>query len=203
MKNPVTSLLVACLVTYLTGCVEPGGGTLTGRLWDSELAANHDGPNTPPDLMVAQSNKRHDFLVQYDEQRDKDGRIKHRAYWLYANEPRIKKGEKPSFVKPADVGDLQPMTVETNSVASFPATTYPESGAVLLTDQRTFTLSADGEDLGTFMLPSYRDAASRAKVVALTPVAAAGDAAWGIGTVAAVAGVIVWEGLASGDTVIP
>lgn len=197
MKQAVTWLLIICLVPWFTGCAEPGGQSITGRLYSSDLAANHNGPSDSPNLRISRSEERKDFLVEYDEQRDSDARIDHRAYWLYASQPRIEKGKRPHFVDPAKAGALMPVSVESTAVTNSIVFSSAPAGAVLLADHRHFTLVFDREDLGQFTLPSYPDPVSRAKVAALAPFAAAGDVTLDVGMIAGVAAVIAWWGLAT------
>ena len=202
MKHVVAWVLMICLAPFLTGCADLADKSLTGRLWSSDLASNHNAPNESPNLRISQSADHKDFLVQYDEQRDKDAKIDHRAYWLYANQQRIVQGKKPHFVDPGKAEHLESVPVETNSVSDLLMTSSPKTGAVLLSDGRHFTLAADGRGLGTFQMPTYHDPADRAKLVALTPMAAAGDAAIGVGVVVVIVGPIVWQGLAFSGTTI-
>jgi hypothetical protein len=189
MKRFITWLLIVCLAPFLTGCEDLADKSLTGKVWNN-LAANHDGPAPDPNLKIFQAPDRKDFLVQYDEARDRNATIKRRAYWLYASERRVEKGKKPHFVNPHKADRLQAVKVETNSVPDAIVDSALPTGAVLLFDHRHFTLVSNGSDLGTFYLPAYGDGASRAQLVVLTPVAVVGDTVIVLVIVGAVAGVI-------------
>lgn len=196
MKRLITWLLIACLAPFLTGCEDLGGDSLTGKLW-SDMAANHIGPAPDPNLKISEARDRKDFLVQYDETRDRDQSVKRRAYWLYANESCLEKGKKPHFVNPRQAARLQAVLVETNSVPDMVRDSTARTGAVLLSDHRHFTLVANGGDVGTFGLPVYADRTSRTELVALTPVTVLGDTVVVVAAVAMVAGVVYLSAWAS------
>jgi hypothetical protein len=198
MKSLITWLFILCLMPFLTGCEDLGGNSLTGKLW-SDMAANHNGPAPDPNLKISQTRDRKDFLVQYDEVRDRDSSAKRRAYWLFASKRRLEKGKKPHFVNPRQANGLQAVLVETNSVPDAVEDSAARPGAVLLSDHRHFTLVADGGEVGTFCLPVYADRTSRAELVALTPVTVLGDTAVVVGAVAAVVGLVYLSAWASNN----
>ncbi len=187
MKSLITWLLVVCLLPVLTGCQGLSDQSLTVHLWDN-LAANHNGPTPYPNLKISQDSK--DFLVQYDEIRDKNAHVTRRAYWLYASEHRVEKGKRPQFVNPHLADRLQAVTVETSSVPDAIVDSSTPTGAVLLSDHRHFTMMANGNSLGTFCLPTYADGKSRAELAALTPLTVTVDTAVVAAEVGTVVGVI-------------
>ena len=201
MKNFITWMLIACLLPHLTGCADLADKPLTARLWSSDLASNHNGPMPNPNLQVSSAKDHKDYLVQYEEQRDRDAKIKRRAYWLYANQSRINAGKKPKFIDPPKVGELQAIPVETNAVVDVSITNAVPVRVVLLSDQRHFTIIANGAEVGSFVLPAYADSTSRAELIALTPVTVVTDAAIGVAIVAVAAGCIyLWACAQNGGT---
>ena len=189
MKSFLTWLLIACTLPFLSGCEELADQSLTTHLWNN-LSANHNGPTPSPNLKISEDARRQDFLVQYDEIRDKNAHVTRRAYWLYASGRLAEKGRKPHFVNPHLADSLQAVTVETNSVPDAIVNSAAPTGAVLLSDNRHFTLVANGADLGTFTLPTYADSQSRAELIAFTPATIMVDTAVVAAEVGVVAGVI-------------
>ena len=189
MKSFITWLLVVCLLPFLTGCEGLSDQSLTVHLWDN-LAANHNGPTAYPNLKISQAADHKDFLVQYDEIRDKNAHVTRRAYWLYASQRRVEKAKRPQFVNPHLADRLQAVAVETSSVPDAIVDSAAPTGAVLLSDHRHFTLTANGANLGTFCLPTYADGKSRAELAALTPLMVTVDTAVVAAEVGTVVGVI-------------
>lgn len=189
MKCFLNWLLIVCTLPFLTGCQELADQSVTAHLWDN-LSANHNGPTPSPDLKISQDARRQDFLVQYDEIRDKNGHITRRAYWLYASDRRAEKGKQPHFVNLHEADRLPTVQVETNSVPDAIVNSAAPTGAVLLSDRRHFTLVANGTDLGTFCLPIYADRQSRAELIAFTPATVMVDTAVVAAEVGVVAGII-------------
>lgn len=175
MKTLTAWLLIACLTPYLTGCENLADISLTGRLWSGDLAYSHNQPTPYPNLQVSQAPK--DYLVQYDEEQDRTAKIRRRAYWLFANEARLEKGEKPRFVSPHKANGLPLVPTETNTVAGGSAAGPPPTMVVLLPDQRHFTLVSNGSVAGTYYLPAYGGGLSKTTLVVLTPLAVIGDVA--------------------------
>lgn len=200
VKTFISWMLVVCVMPMLTGCDTLREESLTGRLWSSDMATDHDGPAPYPNLQLAQAADHKDVLVQYDEVRDRDAVIRRRAYWLHASEARIAAGKKPRFVDPRKAAKLEPISVETNGAAASLPAASPQVRAVLVSDQRHFILIANGNESGTFFLPAYRDGLSRTELVAVTPLAVLGDAAICTTIVALVVGVLYLEGAANDPT---
>src|SRR5581483_11000751 len=162
MSRMTAWLVIVCLVPYLTGCEDLADHSLTGRLWSSDLATvDVNTPAPYPHLELSAARDQKDYLVQYDEYRDKDATIRRRAYWLYANQTRIEAGKKPHFVNPKVATGLPvilvetnlvsvpgatagaPETIQTNIVSRAVATNGVVIKVVLQSDQRHFTLYAN------------------------------------------------------------
>jgi len=169
VKRGVSALLIVCLMPWMTGCE-----SLTGRLWSSDLGENDYQAAPEPDVKLSQTPDQKDVLVQYDEMRSKDAKIRHRAYLLYANEAIITSGKKPRFLTAKAAGKIQcaPLTI------SF-ATNLSTVGdltlrVVLAEDKHHFTLASNGRAIGTYQLPDYTQHNAWAQV-ALTPATVTGD----------------------------
>ena len=168
-KRWISYAVVFCLMPWMTGC-----DSLTGRLWGRDLGENDYQAAQEPDLKLSQTPDRKDVLVQYDEMRDKDAKIRHRAYFLYADDEIIKSGKKPRFLTAAAASKVQgaPLTI------GYATNLSPAGGmtlrAVLAEDKHHFTLVSNGSEIGTYQLPDYTRHNPCAQV-ALTPAAVTGD----------------------------
>jgi hypothetical protein len=165
--------LMLCLLPPLTGCEALKEQSLTGRLWNNDLLIDHYEPSTNANLKLFQGPGRREVLVQYDEEREKDGAIRHRAYLLMANEAKVEKFKKPRFVKPGWVDSLEPIPLQAADAAQ--ANPTPVVWAKPSSDGYSFTLVKDGWESRPYRLPVYRDKLSEMKRVLLTPPAAAVD----------------------------
>src|SRR5687767_10365773 len=73
----------------LCGCVTP-------KLWEDKAFDGFNTPASPANVQVFKCES--DWLVQYDEVNEDSGRIQRRAYFLYANDERVRKRKAPDFV---------------------------------------------------------------------------------------------------------
>ena len=176
-----------CLVSCLTGCDSIKDYTVTGHLWDNNALINHRQPSTNVNnIRLYQNVGSDDVLVQYDEERERNGAIKRRAYFLNANNFRVDSLRKPRFtrLREANGMELIPSAIETSAGSN----TAAGIRATLATDGGGFTLYRNGKEVGSYRLPTYPDGMSEAKRLLLTPPAVTADAAiW-----ASIGGAIVW-----------
>src|ERR1700722_17327442 len=89
-RIPLLALLVAGAIPLLTGCA-------TNALWEDARNDKYQ-PSHPANLEIFQRGKDNEVLVVYDDQRLKTGAIHRRAYFLSANEDRVRCGRRPIFV---------------------------------------------------------------------------------------------------------
>ncbi len=190
IKTTITWVVVACLVPFLTGCEGLSDYSLTGRLWESDRALDHSGPAPHPNLQLYQTSNHKDFLVLYDEEHDNDGVIKRRAYLLKANERRIETGRSPRFIKVRNMDRLEAVSVGTDSLVETNGTRDAGFRVVLKSDERHFTLLADGGEIGSFYLPVYVNKGDRTWRIMMTPLAVTGDVAIYATLTAAVLGLV-------------
>jgi len=181
MKTPITWVLLACLVPYLTGCAEMMDNylpdhTLTGRLWDSETGGHHYEPANPPELALYQDPGHGDILVVYNEVDHKTGAILRRSYLLDANQDRIVAGKKPHFLDVPATTRLEPIPLETNSLPAA-ATNDLQLWGVISPIGGDFTLISNGQVIGPCRLPVYGEGGNHAERILLTPVTVVGDVA--------------------------
>ena len=144
-----SGILLIAFSLGLCGCV-------TATLWEKKAFDGFNEPAHPANLQV--SRYTNDWLIQYDEVSEDFGRIRRRAYFLYANDEKVRGHKQPDFVK--------------RPVAT--------SGAVraVISDSRGEFTVYDGDLLvGTYELPVYPKPSGRAKQILLTPFTVVADAA--------------------------
>jgi len=177
-------LLTACLVPGLTGCRELNDWPLTYRLWDDRAFARFNEPADNPHLQLFQSARTNDVLVQYDEVREKNEKVRRRTFFLNPNLERLEGGKKPRFVRSSQADNLQPIPL----VSELPAFDNSHRLIVVVSSHgHAVTLRDQGRELASFSLPVYETAGGKVERVILTPVAATCD----VVIVGVVAGVIV------------
>lgn len=182
---------MAGALMFVTGCQTGGHDTLTGGMWDSDVAFNHSGPAASPNLNLYQVPNQQDFLVMYDEEHDGNETITRRAYLLWANQKRVEEERKPHFLEKPKLDGLQAVSVETNSTAAMSSTNAAALRAVLLADLKHFKLISDGREIGIFRLPTYVNNGDRAWRIAVTPVTVAADVTFYTAATVAVLGAVV------------
>ncbi len=184
-------LLVASLL-FMTGCETAREYTLTGALWNSPDLRGFREPAAEPNLQLFRTAHRHDVLVRYDEEREKNGVIERRAYFLLANRKRIEARRKPHFVNAALADTMIPIPL----THSTPVPTNPPPGALLgatRTRQRhQFMLHVEGHAPVTYQLPVYPDSSGQTGRILLTPLTVVGDVViWG-SVIGIGLGLVIW-----------
>ena len=157
--------LLVLLAAFGGGCETVEQVSLTYKLWDSDTLS-YSQPAANPELAVFLAPAEHDRLVEYNAISDQDGKVVRRAYFLAASEARMARGDAPHYVNPGKLAGLQriPNAVSTQA--------YVLAGR----DGKTFTLFQPNQPPERHDLPFYQDDHGTLTRVALTPVAAAGDA---------------------------
>ncbi len=156
----------------LTGCRALNDWPLTYKLWDDRALARFNEPADNPHLQLFQSARTNDVLVQYDEMREKNEKVRRRSFFLNANLARLESGKKPRFVSQSKVENLQPIPLLSELSAS------DNSGrliGIVSTNGHDFTLRDQGRELGSFSLPVYETIGGPVERVILTPVTAVAD----------------------------
>jgi len=183
-RKAIRFLLTACLAPGLTGCRELNDWPLTYRLWDDRAFARFNEPADNPHLQLFQSARTNDVLVQYDEVREKNEKVRVRSFFLNRNLERLEGGKKPRFVSPRKADNLQPILLVSELSAS--DNSHRLIG-VVSTHGHEVTLRDQDRELASFSLPVYETAGGKVERVILTPVAATCD----VVILGVVAGVIV------------
>ena len=183
-RKAIRFLLTACLAPGLTGCRELNDWPLTYRLWDERMLARFNEPADNPHLQLFQSARTNDVLVQYDEVREKNEKVRVRSFFLNRNLERLEGGKKPRFVSPRKADNLQPIPLVSELSAS--DNSHRLIG-VVSSHGHEVTLCDQERVLATFSLPVYETAGGKVERVILTPVVATCD----VVIVGVVAGVIV------------
>ncbi|SRR5581483_3010367 len=189
----LTSFIIASLLLTGAGCSDLADHSLTGNLWSPE-SANHCGPLlTNVDLHVFEKSDHSDFLVQYNEEREKNGAVRRRSYFLLENDPSVERFGKPRFVDPKAAQNLQPIPVRLDTSAT---NLCPGLSATVSTNGTSFFLFRDGKYLGEYRLPAYVETASRTRQILLTPLAVTGDVVIAATVVGVIAGLIYLRSMA-------
>jgi hypothetical protein len=170
VKTRVVTLLVLAAAGCFCwcGCQSVSDVSLTGRLWQER---DYVVPSPDPHLALAQTSQ--GILVQYDASYERDGDLRRRAYYLEPNLRRIATGQKPVFIDAAKAGTQTVIPIFPYFAANAP---LPEMYAICSPNHSTFTVYRRGEVLGPCDLPVYKDQRETTAQMALTPLAAAGDA---------------------------
>jgi len=156
------AFFVAGALPLLTGCQTVAEHTLTGELWEGG-AFDYYKSATNAELKLFQRGD--DVLVEYTEEREKTGATRQRAYFLIANDERIKRRKKPHFVPVEKAVGMEPIPVETKGVTNSTARVWAEVSDNAL----GFSLVRDGIVQGEYKLPVYKDTANEVKRLLLTP----------------------------------
>ena len=197
LRQWVARALIVALTPLGAGCNTMHDSTITGHLWDAG-AVNRCLPAPKPNLKLYRIAANDDVLVTYDELREKNDSIRHRAFFFKANVRKLEERKKPKFINPAKVADL-----ELIPVTAAGDTNGPIGGIVsarISQDDQEFTLVWHGAELGPYVLPVYVDSGSQFKRTVLTPVTAAGDVLVVVVVVAVVAGIVGVYWYAAGET---
>lgn len=157
MKSLARTIPLAVLLAFAAGCATDDSIFLTQRLWQSGTFQHFNEPAPEPRVTIHRSAQPPDYLVAYDEVREKDGRIRRRAFYLKANLKRIPP-RRPAFVSPAKSAGLEPVS----------------AGAIIADDGRMQLREADGTRID-FSLPTYQTRGATALKILITPFAVTGD----------------------------
>lgn len=149
---------MAMLLAGAGGCATDDSILLTQHLWQSESFRRFHEPASDPRLEVHRSEKPSDYLVTYDEVREKDGRIRRRAFYLKANLNRLASRRRPAFVNPAKAASLEAVPV----------------GAIVADGDRWQLREPDGSTL-EFTLPTYASRGATALKILITPFTVTSD----------------------------
>ena len=131
-------------------------GCVTSKLWEDKAFDGFNTPASPANLQVFKCES--DWLVQYDEVNDDSARIRRRAYFLHANDQRVRGHKTPHFV--------------TVMVA-----TSGEGRAVISDSGPEFALYDADTLVGTYVLPVYPRPSGQVKQILLTPLTVVADVA--------------------------
>lgn len=178
MKSLTRTIVLMTLLIGAAGCATDDSILLTQHLWQSESFRRFHEPASDPRVEVYRSGKPSDYLVTYDEVREKDGRIRRRAFYLKANSKRLASRHRPAFVNPAKAASLEAIPV----------------GEIVAEGDRWQLHEPDGATL-EFSLPTYASRGSTAFKILLTPLTVTGDTI----IVGSILGVFVASAYAQGN----
>ena len=176
LKNYFRLMLVALLSVW-------GGGCATSALWSNGNLEDCRMPDAGASLRLFEAPQKNDLLVIYREYSERTERVRPRAYWVKANESRIKRGKAPAFVNQRLAQGLKQVPVyQSQELVSKPA--IPPY-ALVETSGQSFTFFATDQTSCAYDLPVYNDGWGKYEKIAITPFAVAADLTI-IGGVAAV-----------------
>jgi hypothetical protein len=185
--------LLASFMVLLSGCgTEPI--CLTHSLWTGQLRNSFYEPESNPHIELWRNADSSDVLVVYTEGRERDDKVRRRAYYVLANQHPVQQRIKPGFVslKSTNTLSLVPTATITGKPANY--STLAPITADIVPDGRSFFLYRNGQPLGRYYLPVYHDRLRTAEVVVLTPLAATGDTIIYGSMVGVFLGLLWWAG---------
>lgn len=147
----------------------------TYALWTNANLDAYKEPAPTPNLRLYESQKHNDFLVVYNEYSERNDSVHTRAYWLNKNENRVEDKRIPAFARKNPADHLPPIPVFYSLPAKPDLNWYLY--AVCDTNLDTFTLYSDNREIGSYVLPFYKDRWGKVEKIALTPFAVTADAA--------------------------
>lgn len=191
IRKVIASTLTLLLALTTSGCFTP-------KLWKESPLREFAEPSQDGrmELRLGPLPKR-DYLLAYDEVRERSERVRRKAYWLLANQERTSQERKPHFVKPRAARGLTIIPVFDTPPT---ATNAPPIYALAATDGRQVTVVEHGMAMGVFELPVYQTTRGKVERVLLTPLAVVGDT---VIVVAATAGFVVLIWWSAGGGTIP
>ena len=161
MKLRAWFLRFTCL--WLAALVSGCEHSFTYTLWHQDEFRHHREPATNPAVAVYYAPQRKDFLVAYNSLRDGDNTPRRQAYLLGDNQARVSEHKKPALV----------------STNRWPLVPVPINGATNVLPHARFdqrlTIHTETGDIGPEPLPTYPESTGTGAMVALTPLAVAGD----------------------------
>jgi hypothetical protein len=168
MKRNFFLLLLLILQAPLwTGC--------TALLWEKSTLSTYYHPAGPPNLQLYYSEAQKDFLVQYDESRNKETKIHTRYYWLKPNVKLTEGGRRPVFLDVVTVDGLKQLP-QTPIVLNPPPPGLNGLYVVCRPDDIRFQLYSGTNQIHSYILPDYDANQKTALKVLLTPPAVIVDA---------------------------
>lgn len=168
MKRNLFLLLLLILQAPLwTGC--------TAMLWNKSTFSTYYHPAEPANLQLYYSDARKDMLVQYDETREREKKVRRRSYWLEPNLTPANNGQKPQFINAVSLDGLTPVPLTATRPVS-PPTDLKGLYVVCETHDPRFTLYSGTNELNSCTLPIYHANGQIAVKVLLTPPALVADA---------------------------
>lgn len=167
VKLSVRFLPLLLILLLESGC--------TYALWNNGNLDAYKEPAPTANLRLFASQKQSDFLVVYSEYSERNDSIHTRAYWLNKNESRVENKRIPAFARKNSVDHLPAIPV----FYALPDKTDLNWNlyAVCNTNLDTFTLYSDNREIGSYVLPFYKDRWGTIEKVALTPVTVTADTA--------------------------
>jgi hypothetical protein len=174
-------LIIALALPLLTG------GCVTQKLWSGKPMDEWNEPAPNPNLRLFRDVRQDDFLVVYDEYRDRHCTTNTRAFFLHQNLKPLDEHSRPHFVSTNLASRLPPVPVFASVTTNAPELYY-----IVTMDGGNFTLYSDRRDSGSYPLPNYNDGVGRMERIAWTPLTVTAD----LTIIGGVLALICWDALA-------
>jgi hypothetical protein len=147
----------------------------TAVLWERSTFSGYYHVGNPPNLQVYYSERRGDLLVQYDESRDKEKKVRRRYYWLEPNVELTESGLKPKFARSVSIDALQPVPQTPILLDPIPPA-FNGLYVLYRPNDIRFAVYSGTNQVNSYTLPDYDGDQKVALKILLTPAALAVDA---------------------------
>jgi hypothetical protein len=173
-------------------------GCATHALWTKSALDNWNEPAQENNLRLFDGRSQKDFLIVYDEHRDRHDDTRTRAYFLYQNLDRVGQNRAPHFVSTNLACGLSPVPVFRSPSC---CGTNRSAGPFAVTgiNAHSFTLYFRDGGSESYQLPVYSDGTGKYKRAALTPLAVTAD----LTVVGGFVGIFCWACLAGDNFSLP
>ena len=169
MKEWRNSLILVCLMPWLSGCI-------TSALWETTSADRWE-PANKSNLRLYQTADHKDVLVRYDEALKRNAAIKKsRAFLVFANQHKLDAGKKPSFLSARGAAKIQSTPLEIVPSIDSHSGKNEKILATISSDGSNFTLVSNGRAIGPYDLPAHITTSGKMIRFIMTPPAVVGDA---------------------------
>src|SRR4051812_12341762 len=128
-------------------------GCSTSSFWAS--TGSYAEPSLPPKIEVFCAPQKNDLLVQYDELPAHKDIPRRRAYFLLENDLKIRCGNKPRFLRHAELSSLTLFRIPERQ--DLPASTAAPTNCYIICEGNSFSLNNPSERVpASFDLPTYK-----------------------------------------------
>lgn len=160
-------------VVSLLALLASASGCATHALWNEADLDTWNEPAPTPNLRLFRNETKNDFLVVYNEYRERKDAVRTKAFLLNANQTRLDNRQRPNFVSAKNQRELSSVLVVPPNSQHLSMT--PQTYYAVADTNGSFKIFSGEAEISSHSLPVYNDGFGGAKRVALTPVAVVGD----------------------------